>query len=232
MSSARARTRSAKRFRRRRPGASHGSRASRSARPAHRCCATSASSSSSCRSISISRSASNQSTAIRTDLTDPTLLVAGELAGGRRARRQRRRSDQRTARDRPRRQGTPAEVAVHLFAELMAMRMQLGPDSRSFMLATPDLGIPDPDVLAVIEGFVDEHPDVDFQTLSFVPGVHRPVPDQRRSGARDVSRDRRRRPDEPCARDRPRAAAHGARGHDAAGRRPAAARNGAPSSRR
>ena len=52
----------------------------------------------------------------------------------------------------------------------MAMRVQLGPDSRSFMLATPDLGIPDPDVLAVIEGFVDEHPDVDFQTLSFVPG--------------------------------------------------------------
>ncbi len=67
-------------------------------------------------------------------------------------------------------EGTPAEVAVHLFADLMAMRVQLGPDSRSFMLATPDLGIPDPDVLAVIEGFVDEHPDVDFQTLSFVPG--------------------------------------------------------------
>ena len=84
--------------------------------------------------------------------------------------------------------GTPAEVAVHLFADLMAMRVQLGPDSRSFMLATPDLGIPDPDVLAVIEGFVDEHPDVDFQTLSFVPGIHRPVPHQRRSGARHVPR--------------------------------------------
>ena len=48
----------------------------------------------------------------------------------------------------------------------MAMRVQLGPDSRSFMLATPDLGIPDPDVLAVIEGFVDARPDVDFQPLS------------------------------------------------------------------
>ena len=42
------------------------------------------------------------------------------------------------------------------------------------MLATPGLGIPDPDVLAVIEGFVDEHPDVAFQTLSFVPGSTSP----------------------------------------------------------
>jgi len=54
------------------------------------------------------------------------------------------------------------------------MRVQLGPDARSFVLATPDLGIPDPDVLAVIEGFVDEHPDVAFQTLSFVPGSTSP----------------------------------------------------------
>jgi hypothetical protein len=42
------------------------------------------------------------------------------------------------------------------------------------MLATPDLGIPDPDVLSVIEGFVAEHPDVDFQTLSLVPGTTGP----------------------------------------------------------
>lgn len=113
---------------------------------------------------------SNQSAAIRSDLTDPTLLLAGELAGGGELAlsvidpiNEHLDTDRDEA-------GTPAEVAAHLFAELMAMRLQLGPDSRSFMLAPPDLGIPDPDVLAVIEGFVDEHPDVAFQTLSFVPG--------------------------------------------------------------
>ena len=113
---------------------------------------------------------SNQSAEVRNDLTDPTLLLDGELDGGGELAvsvvdpinelLETDRADE----------GTPAEVAVHLFAELMAMRVQLGPDSRSFMLATPDLGIPDPDVLAVIEGFVDAHPDVDFQPLSFVPG--------------------------------------------------------------
>ena len=113
---------------------------------------------------------SNQSAEVRNDLTDPTLLLEGELDGGGELAvsvvdpinelLETDRADE----------GTPAEVAVHLFAELMAMRVQLGPDSRSFMLATPDLGIPDPDVLAVIEGFVDAHPDVDFQPLSFVPG--------------------------------------------------------------
>ena len=113
---------------------------------------------------------SNHSAAIRADFSDPTLLLAGELSGGGELALtvvdpinellETDRDDD----------GTPAEVAVHLFADLMAMRLQLGPDSRSFMLATPDLGIPDPDVLAVIEGFVAEHPDVGFQTLSFVPG--------------------------------------------------------------
>lgn len=113
---------------------------------------------------------SNQSAAVRNDLTDPTLLLASDLDGGGEVAvsvvdpinelLETDRNDE----------GTPAEVAVHLFAELMAIRIQLGPDSRSFILATPDLGIPDPDVLAVIERFVNEHPDVGFQTLSFVPG--------------------------------------------------------------
>jgi hypothetical protein len=113
---------------------------------------------------------SNQPTAIRAALTDPSLVLAGGISGGGalavsvvdpiNALLETDRDDI----------GTPAEIAAHLFADLMAMRIQLGPDSRSFMLATPDLGIPDPDVLAVIEDFVEEHPDVDFQTLSFVPG--------------------------------------------------------------
>ena len=113
---------------------------------------------------------SNQSAAIRTRLTDPTLLLASELdEGGELAVSVIDPINELLETDRND-EGTPAEVAVHLFADLMAMRVQLGPDSRSFISPTPDLGIPDPDVLAVIEGFVDEHPDVDFQTLSFVPG--------------------------------------------------------------
>ncbi len=117
---------------------------------------------------------SNYSATIRSDFSDPTLLLAGELSGGGELALtvvdpinellETDRDDD----------GTPTEVAVHLFADLMAMRLQLGPNARSFMLATPDLGIPDPDVLAVIEAFVAEHPDVDFQTLSFVPGTTGP----------------------------------------------------------
>ena len=119
-------------------------------------------------------SESNQSAAIRTDLTDPTLLVAGELSdGGELAISVIDPINELLMTDRDD-EATPAEVAAHLFAELMAMRVQLGPDARSFMLATPGLGIPDPDVLAVIEGFVTEHPDVAFQTLSFVPGSTNP----------------------------------------------------------
>jgi hypothetical protein len=114
---------------------------------------------------------SNHSAAIRAGFSDPTLLLAGGLAdGGELALTVVDPIDELLATDRDD-DATPTEVAAHLFADLMAMRLQLGPDSRSFLLATPDLGIPDPDVLAVIEGFVAEHPDVGFQTLSFVPGT-------------------------------------------------------------
>jgi hypothetical protein len=114
---------------------------------------------------------SNHSAAIRADFSDPTLLLAGGLAdGGELALTVVDPIDELLATDRDD-DATPTEVAAHLFADLMAMRLQLGPDSRSFLLATPDLGIPDPDVLAVIEGFVAEHPDIGFQTLSFVPGT-------------------------------------------------------------
>jgi hypothetical protein len=110
------------------------------------------------------------STEARSDLTDPTLLVAADLPDDGELPvllvdpitelLTTERADD----------ATPAEVAAHLFADLMAMRIQLGPDSRSLVLATPDLGIPDPDVLALVEGFVEAHPDVEFQALSFVPG--------------------------------------------------------------
>ncbi|MGH9135069.1 MAG: hypothetical protein ACRDZZ_14115, partial [Ilumatobacteraceae bacterium] len=117
---------------------------------------------------------SNQSTAVRNDLTDPSLLIAGDLPGGGElalgvvdpigALLETDRGDA----------GTPTEIAVHLFADLMALRIQLGPAARSVILATPDLGIPDPDVLADVEDFADEHPDVGFQALSFVPGTTGP----------------------------------------------------------
>ena len=117
---------------------------------------------------------SNQTRETRADLTDPTLLIGAGLPGG---------GDLAVSVVDPINElldtertddATPAEVAVHLFADLMAMRIQLGPAARSFVLATPDLGIPDPDVLTIIEDFVDEHPDVGFQTLSFVPGTTGP----------------------------------------------------------
>ncbi|HWM19079.1 MAG TPA: hypothetical protein VNO51_05285 [Ilumatobacteraceae bacterium] len=114
---------------------------------------------------------SNHSAAIRAGFSDPTLLLAGGLAdGGELPLTVVDPIDELLATDRDD-DATPTEVAAHLFADLMAMRLQLGPDSRSFLLATPGLGIPDPDVLAVIEAFVGEHPDVGFQTLSFVPGT-------------------------------------------------------------
>ncbi len=69
---------------------------------------------------------------------------------------------------------TPAEDAVRLMAEIGALRTQLEPQPRSFVLATPDLGIPDPDVLTYVERFATEHPDVEFQPLAALPGLTNP----------------------------------------------------------
>jgi hypothetical protein len=65
---------------------------------------------------------------------------------------------------------TPLEDGVAAFALLAATRLQLGPANRSVVLTTPELGIPDADVLAVIERFAAEHPVIGTRPLSFVPG--------------------------------------------------------------
>ena len=59
-------------------------------------------------------------------------------------------------------------------AEIGAMRTQLEPQPRSFVVTTPDLGVPDPDVLAYLERFATEHPDVEFQPLAALPGITNP----------------------------------------------------------
>jgi hypothetical protein len=66
--------------------------------------------------------------------------------------------------------GRPAVTdAVHLMATTSAMRYQLGPDLRSMVLGTPDLGIPDPDVLVHLERFVAEHPAYSFEPIGDLP---------------------------------------------------------------
>ncbi|MFP5487595.1 MAG: DUF6049 family protein, partial [Acidimicrobiia bacterium] len=62
----------------------------------------------------------------------------------------------------------PVERAVHLMAVTSSTRFELGPDLRSFALTTPDLGIPDGDVLQALERFVAGHPEYDFTTPDLV----------------------------------------------------------------
>src|SRR5690606_28315070 len=69
---------------------------------------------------------------------------------------------------------TPAEDAVRLMATIAAIRNGLPADLRSMVLATPDLGVPDADVLVWIERFADEHPDVTLQPLAAVAGLTNP----------------------------------------------------------
>jgi hypothetical protein len=54
-----------------------------------------------------------------------------------------------------------------VFAQLVAMRRQLPDAARLAVLSTERLGIPDADVLARVEQFVDEHPWFQIETLSF-----------------------------------------------------------------
>lgn len=61
------------------------------------------------------------------------------------------------------------EIAVELFATLVATRIQLPDAPRTAVLSTDRLDIPDADVLSVLESFVDQHPSFRFQTLSLVP---------------------------------------------------------------
>ncbi|CAN5414964.1 hypothetical protein BH23ACT3_BH23ACT3_10150 [soil metagenome] len=62
-----------------------------------------------------------------------------------------------------------ADRAVEIFATLVASRLQLPDAPRSVVLSTDGLGIPDTDVLSVIESFAADHPAFRFQTLSLLP---------------------------------------------------------------
>jgi hypothetical protein len=66
---------------------------------------------------------------------------------------------------------TPAAKAVHMMAEISTMRLQLEPQRRSLVVATPDLGVPDPDVFTFLAQFVDEHPDMQFEPLAAIAGL-------------------------------------------------------------
>jgi hypothetical protein len=66
---------------------------------------------------------------------------------------------------------TPAAKAVHMMAEISTMRLGLDPDRRSLIVATPDLGIPDPAVLDFLAQFTGEHPDMQFEPLAAIPGL-------------------------------------------------------------
>ena len=67
--------------------------------------------------------------------------------------------------------GSPIERAVRLMADASALRYQLDPDRRSLILTTPDIGIPDPEVLAELSKFSAQYPDVSFQTVGQIPEV-------------------------------------------------------------
>ena len=66
---------------------------------------------------------------------------------------------------------TPAAKAVQLMAEISTMRLGLEPDRRSLIVATPELSIPDPEVLAFLAQFAGEHPDMQFEPLAAIPGL-------------------------------------------------------------
>lgn len=61
---------------------------------------------------------------------------------------------------------TPAGDAVALLASITAIRHQLGPDVRGFVLARPDFGVPDADVLTHLVELAGGLPDVEFVRLS------------------------------------------------------------------
>lgn len=64
--------------------------------------------------------------------------------------------------------GSPIERAVRLMGDASALRYQLDPDRRSMLLTTPDIGVPDPEVLSELAVFTAQHPDFDFGTLGQV----------------------------------------------------------------
>lgn len=67
--------------------------------------------------------------------------------------------------------GSPIERAVRLMADTSALRYQLDPDRRSMILTTPDLGVPDADVLRELSVFVTEHPHFEFAPIGQLPDL-------------------------------------------------------------
>lgn len=82
---------------------------------------------------------------------------------------------------------TPADDAVHLMATISALRYELAPDQRSLVLTTPSMGVPDADVLTVLEQFVAEQPEVSFQPMAAVPGLTNDAVDERGTVGSEVA---------------------------------------------
>jgi hypothetical protein len=67
---------------------------------------------------------------------------------------------------------TPNDAAVQLLAEVVTMRRELGAEPRrSVVLATPTIGVPDPDVVAAFTSLAASVPDVELAPLSALPGA-------------------------------------------------------------
>ncbi len=67
---------------------------------------------------------------------------------------------------------TANDAAVRLLADAVTIRRELGPDGRrSIVLATPDVGVPDGDVVATFSALATELPDVELVPLSALPGA-------------------------------------------------------------
>jgi hypothetical protein len=67
---------------------------------------------------------------------------------------------------------TANDAAVQLLAEVVTMRRELGAERRrSVVLATPTVGVPDPDVVAAFTSLAASHPDVELVPLSALPGA-------------------------------------------------------------
>ncbi|MEY2958808.1 MAG: hypothetical protein RLZZ01_1376, partial [Actinomycetota bacterium] len=105
--------------------------------------------------------------------TDPTLLIGAEID---------RNDDTRTIVDlaivdpildlvSPDPGGRPAlERAVEIMTLTSASRLELGPDLRSMVLATPDLGVPDPAVVEALARLTSSHPEYSWQDAARVDG--------------------------------------------------------------
>jgi hypothetical protein len=70
--------------------------------------------------------------------------------------------------DRPPDGADPLLAALELFASLTVDEPR--PGARGVLLTTTGLGVPDPAVIDALANFVDEAPDVEFVTLSELPG--------------------------------------------------------------